>query len=69
MSEDIRSVSLYDYQVEILEELGVELLRNDDPRASKVLAIALAWRSTPPRIQRSNVVPIDSYSRRVGSSA
>jgi hypothetical protein len=52
----------------VLEEVGIELLRKQDHRATKLLTLVLAYRAaaavepTP-----DNVVPLDSYSRRVGA--
>jgi hypothetical protein len=65
MSE--RSVLMTSEQAQILEDVGVDLMRQQDDRAMKVLALSLAYKFAaqiePPL--PSNVVQFDSYSRKV----
>lgn len=70
MSE-LRAVPLDQGQCEFLEQLGFDLMRSGrHEEATKLLAIALAWRGAIPVNLRekfeepSSVIPIDSFSRR-----
>lgn len=47
MSEDVRAVPIDAEQHALIEEIGLELVAKDYARASKLLAIALAWRVSP----------------------
>jgi hypothetical protein len=60
----VRSVPLLEEDVRVLEELGIDLLRRCDTRASRVLAIVLYWRSIDPLAEGAEVIPIDRWSRR-----
>lgn len=79
MSADIRAVPIDAEQQAIIEEVGLELITKDYPRASKLLAVALAWRvSRPARVAdipvfrcepdesagMADVVELRSYSRK-----
>lgn len=44
MSADIRAVPIDALQADLIEEIGLELMRKGDERASRVLAIFLAWK-------------------------
>ena len=65
MSE--RPVFISGEQAQILEALGVELMRRGDDRAMKVLALSLAYKFAKPLEPElpDNVVEFDSYSKRV----
>ncbi len=70
----MRSIPIDREQAVVIEEVGLELLRVGDHRASKLLALALAWRvapsaapSTETRRQLAEVIAIDTFSRKVGA--
>lgn len=67
--EGIRQVPMSREQADILEDLGVDLMRMNDERAVKVLALSLGWKFSPPLYPPlpDNVVEFDHYSRRVSS--
>lgn len=67
MSE--RMVAMTDEQAEILEELGVDLMRRQDDRAMKVLSLSLAWKFAKPIAPPlpPNVVEFSTYSRKVAT--
>jgi hypothetical protein len=67
MSE--RPVLMTDEQAQILEDVGVELMRQQDDRAMKVLSLSLAYKFAAPIEPPlpSNVVQLDPYSRKVGA--
>lgn len=64
-------------QAGILDDIGQQLLRNHDERATKVLALVLAWRyaatdrSFVCKVDESagmaDVIELDGYSRRIGA--
>ena len=64
MSE--RMVAVSAEQAQILEDVGVQMMRDDDDRAMKVLALSLAYKFgkdiAPPL--PDNVVEFESWSRR-----
>lgn len=71
MSE--RMVAVSAEQAQILEDVGVQMMRDEDDRAMKVLALSLAYKFARPLEPElpSNVYPIvkhvgDDWSRRVG---
>lgn len=69
----IRQVAIDAEQIALVEEAGIELLRREDHRASKLLALLLAWRFAAEAAPSSgsnmaNVVAFDTYSRKVVSS-
>lgn len=71
----IRSVPLDVTQVALIEEIGVELMRRGDLRATTLLAVVLQWRllGQPPAFScdvdesggMAEVVELHDYSRRV----
>ena len=75
MSGEIRSVAIGSDMCEFLEELGFEFIRaSRDEDASKLLALALAWKVSPrvgggtSTVAPPNVVPFpELHSRRVGA--
>lgn len=68
---DARQIVLEAEQAYMLEDLGQELLRRNDLRATQVLAIVLAWRfssgsgSEPEEAGLAEVVELHGYSRGV----
>jgi hypothetical protein len=78
VSDDVRAVPLDAEQFSLIEELGLEKMRaGEHETATRLLAIALAWKvsppTTPPRVFRCNVdesaglaevVHLDPWSRK-----
>lgn len=68
---DLRTVAMSAEQAQILEDVGVRLMREQDDRAMKLLSLSLAFKfakpSEPPL--PSNVYPIEggNWSRKVGA--
>ena len=64
-----RTVAMSKEQADILEQLGVDLMRVDDDRAMKVLALSLAYKFAKPLAPPlpDNVVVMDTFSRKVGA--
>ena len=70
----IRSVPLDETQVALIEEIGVELMRRGDLRATTLLAAVLQWRllgqpafscDVDESAGMAEVVELHDYSRRV----
>lgn len=62
-----RAVVMSAEQAQVLEEVGVELMRHKDERAMKLLTISLAYkfaRPIDPQVP-DNVVELHGWSRRV----
>lgn len=61
-----RLVAIDAEQAQILEDVGVDLMRTNDERAMKVLAISLAYKWAAPIEPPlpDNVVTLDGYSRK-----
>jgi len=77
MSEDVRAVPVDAEQHALIEEIGLELIKTDYTRGSRLLWIALAWKVSPPartaRVFRcepdesagmADVVELRGYSRK-----
>lgn len=64
-----RPVTMTFEQAQILEDLGVRLMREQDDRAMKVLSLSLAYKFAKPKepVLPSNVIQFDGYSRKVGA--
>lgn len=64
---DIRPVAMSREQAVILEAVGVQMLRDQDERAIKLLALSLAYKFAKPTEPTlpDNVVEFGSYSKRV----
>lgn len=65
-----RKVVIDAEQARILQDIGEQMLRDHDERATKVLALTLAYRYAAPPELPSNVYPIvkhvgDDWSRKV----
>ena len=62
----LRSVAITDEQAQILEDVGVEMMREQDDRAMKLLSLSLAYKFAKPEPPLpDNVVALDGYSRKV----
>ena len=62
---DVRFVALDVEQAMLLEEVGVDLLREgDEERATQLLAMHLAWRFADPK-RKAEVVELNGYSKKV----
>ena len=69
MSDDLRTVAMSAEQAQILEDVGVGMMRDEDDRAMKVLALSLAYKFAKPQAPPlpDNVLEFSAYSRRVGA--
>lgn len=68
---DLRTVAMSEEQAQVLDEVVIPALMRsgDDQRASKMMALALAWkfaRRTEPQVP-DNVVELHGFSKRVGA--